>query len=136
MKRNRRSRSRRRRGGAIVELAIALPLLTGVVVATMELSGVIYNMQALQSTAHECAREAARRSGTNGRLQTLGKSILSQRGLKGAVIRTSPGNIANLNRGTEITVTVSAPYSNNSWLPHSFFNRRAMQAQTVVVKQY
>lgn len=136
MRRRRELQGGRRRGVAIVELAIALPLLVAIVVFTMEISSVLYAMQTLQATAHECSRLASKRTATNATVQSMGVQMLTQRGIRNGRVRTVPSNIEGLARGTQIRVVVTAPFSQNSWLPRTFFKQNRFIGRATVVKQF
>lgn len=125
-----------RRGTAIVELALALPVLVTIIFFAMEMSSVMYALQAVQATSHECARVASKRSGTDALVQNVGTSLLTQRGIRNATIQTNPASVNNLTRGQRIVVTVNAPFAQNSWFPRWFFTQRNMTGQCTVVKQF
>ncbi len=127
--------SANRRGNAAVELALTLPVMVSIVFGSIEICSILYSRQAIEATAHECARVAANATATNSDVEARMAEILSQRGVVGASVTTIPANIAGIERGTQITVTVAAPVSANTWVPARFYGSDSIQASCVVVKE-
>lgn len=70
-----------RRGAALVEAAVCLPLILMLVVGSIELCQEIFQQHAAKAAAHECSRVAAsgRKDGTH--VQEIASEVLAQRGL-------------------------------------------------------
>ena len=123
-----------RKGAAIAELAVVLPIFVMIAIGTIELSQVIFLKQCLQGAAHDCGYIASRQSATDADLHARMTEILSARGIKGGTISTIPSSIDGLDRGTRYTVTVSAPTATNT-LIGEFFTSAVVRASTVRVKE-
>ena len=123
-----------RKGAAIAELAVVLPIFVMISIGTIELSQVIFLKQCLQAAAHDCGYIASRQSATDAELQSRMTEILSARGINGGTISTIPSSIDGLDRGTRYTVTVSAPTVTNTVIGE-FFMSAVVTASTVRVKE-
>ena len=124
----------RRRGNAAVELAFTLPLIITIVFGSVEVCGLMFARQALQSVAHECARVAIGATATDSDVQTRMSEIATQRGITSVTVTTTPSSIEGLTRGTKITVLASADASSNTILTR-LFTQQDIQANCVMVKE-
>lgn len=109
-----RCRWHNRRGAALTELAICLPLLSIVTLGSIEAANGIYVRQKLVSVAYDLARSAANRGDQDAVIAAKASELFKTYGIKGARFSFSPSNFATVKPGTPITVTVSAPMSRNS----------------------
>ncbi len=121
-----------RRASAVVELAVSLPVLTLVVLGSIEMSQVVFVKQSLSVTAHECGKIASRRDATNADVASRADEIFDQRGLVQASVVSTPSNIEGLPRGTRITVRSTA---NNSSALLKYFTSPTIESHCVVVKE-
>lgn len=78
---NSHSDTKNRRGAALVEAAVCLPLMLLLVLGSIELSNGIFQQHATRAAAHECARVAASGKRTGVDVQRVAVDILTQRGL-------------------------------------------------------
>ncbi|QDS90431.1 TadE-like protein [Rosistilla ulvae] len=131
----RRPHAKSRRGTAIVEFAVCLPLLALLVFGTIEAASRIFLKQTLSISAYEAAREAIRVGSTTAGSKASGNSILTARKVKQSNIVFSPTDITNANRGELITVSVSAPTQPNSQVLGKFIADKTITAQVVMVKE-
>jgi hypothetical protein len=118
----------RRRGVAAAELAVCLPVVVLLVIATLEACSAIFLKQSLTCAAYEGVRTAIEEGATTANVQAACNQILSDRKIKGATIELSPSNIAALNPGDFIDVTVTAPCGPNSLVPAAFYRGRSLKA--------
>ena len=125
----------KRRGNAAVELAITLPIIATVIFGSVEVCSLAYNKQAVVSAAYECATVAVQAEGTDAQVQSRMSEILTQRGVVGGAVTTAPASIEGIPRGTQITVTVSAPVLGNSMIPFPTYGPANIQAQCVMLKE-
>ncbi len=120
----RSSRRQSRRGAATVELALCLPVLLVIAMGMIETSNVVFIQARLQAAAYESARLATRPvtsnapAATSDQVVAYGKTLLSQLGVNGATITLTPSGLANLPPQALVTVSISAPWKQNS--PTSF----------------
>lgn len=117
------SRRRGRRGAATVELAVCLPVLLTIGLGMIEVTNLVYLQARMQSAAYEATRLATRPTtaqqlaATGTQVKTYCNSLLTQLGVNGASVSVSP-EPSTATPGTMVTVTVTAPWSQNS--PTSF----------------
>lgn len=102
-----------RRGAALVELAVVLPVMVLITLGAIETANAIYLKQCLTSIAYEGARLASGTGGTAADAQTLCQQLLTARKINGATV-TCTNITASTTPGTPITVSVSASVENNS----------------------
>jgi Flp pilus assembly protein TadG len=126
---SRRPKPRRRgRGVAAAELAVCLPVVVLLVVATIEACSAVFLKQSLTVTAYEGVRTALLEGATTGNVQATCNQILTDRKIEGATVTVSPSDIASLKVGDFVNVTVSAPCSENSVVPTTFYSGRTLSA--------
>ncbi len=103
-----------------MELAICLPILVAVGFGMIETCNVVFVKARLQSAAFESVRLATRPTtatnlaATAPQVQASCNTLLTQLGVQGATVVISPSSLANLAPQTLVTVTISAPFSQNS----------------------
>jgi Flp pilus assembly protein TadG len=120
------TRRRKTRGVAAAELAVCLPVVVLLVLATIESCSAIFLKQSLTVAAYEGVRTAIEKGASAASVQTICNQILTDRRVKGSKVSISPSDIASLNPGDYVNVTVSAPCSPNSPVPPVFFRGRTL----------
>ncbi len=130
-----RQRKKRRSGAATVELAICIPVLAVIVFGSLEGSGMIFLRQALVQSAYETCKQCARTGGTESLARQRGEEVLAFRGIDGSQIDIQPSGIENLARGSQITVTVSAPSDSNSIVSFGPFRGKRITVSAVMIKE-
>ena len=105
---------KRRRGSLTVEAALLLPLLFILTFGLIEYGWMFLKQQQITNAARQCARLAAMVDGTNAQVTSQLTTMLNTYGLAGSGYSTtiSPANVATAVRGTQVSVTISIPYSN------------------------
>jgi Flp pilus assembly protein TadG len=121
-------RLKKRRGVAAAELAVCLPVVVLMVVATIEACSALFLKQSLTASAYEGVRTAIEKGATSTSVQAACKQILTDRKIQGATVTVKPSNIASLNPGDFVDVTVSAPCAPNSVVPVTFYRGRTLSA--------
>ncbi|HEX2477189.1 MAG TPA: TadE family protein [Lacipirellulaceae bacterium] len=116
------------RGVAAVELAVCLPIVVLLVVATIEACSAVFLKQSLTVAAYEGVRMALVEGATAGNVQASCNQVLADRTIEGGTITISPSDIASLKVGEFVNVTVSAPCDENSIVPANFYRGRRMSA--------
>jgi Flp pilus assembly protein TadG len=132
---SRRTKHGRRRGNAAVELAITVPIMATIIFGSVEVCSVMHTKQALISAAYECAGVAINASGTDANVQARMTQILTERGIVGGSVTTTPASIENIRRGTQITVRVSAPAVGNSLVSLPAYGPANIEATCVMLKE-
>jgi len=122
--RNRRSPPRR--GLAAAEFAVCLPVVVLIVMATIEACSMVFLKQTLTVAAYEGARTALTPAATTSTVETTCGQILSGRWVEGATVTVRPSDIAALDPGDFVDVTVTAPCDRNSVVPNAFYRGRTL----------
>ncbi len=126
----RHSQKRKQRGAAAVEFAIVAPLMFLVVFGTIEFGRAVMVQQVLTNASREGARRAILESATAVEVTTLVNDYLTSGSVSGATVAVSPTPFTTAGLGDPITVTVSVPYDQVSWIPPWFLGGRTLSATT------
>ncbi len=125
-----RSCRKNRQGAAAVEFAIVAPVFFLLVFGMIECGRMIMVQQIITNAAREGARMAvldgATTGGSDGVLTKV-TEYLEGAGIRGANITVSPDPPDSAGWGEPVTVTVSIPFSQVSWLPTPMFVGRDME---------
>jgi hypothetical protein len=124
----------RRRGAAVVEFAVCLPLLMLIVLGAMEATHGVFLKQALSAAAYEGMRVAIEPSGKQADATKHAQAILDARLIKGSRI-TFDTNVDSAPRGRKLAVEISAPISLNSPFIGRVIPDRIVKVRTVMVKE-
>lgn len=103
-------KSRRfRRGNAVLEMALVLPILLMLAFGIADYGYFFYVKNCVQQTAQAAARKAISSSATNSGVSTLVSQMMSSAGLSnsGYTLTTSPSDITSAATGSSVTVTIS-----------------------------
>lgn len=123
-----------RSGAAVLEMAIALPLLITLVFGAMEMANAVFLRQSMNMAAYEAAKVITR-PGTNEALaRTRCQEIMTVRKVSTYTLTFSPTVTTATPRGTQVTVTLSAPASNLSYGPVQFMTGRTLTTTVVMVR--
>jgi TadE-like protein len=132
---NRPRRLAARRAAAAAELAICLPLIVFLLLASLEACSMIFLDHSLTIASYEGVRVAINYDGNNADVITRCNEIIAERDVDDASIAISPANVSTVNRGTPITITVSAPCDANALLPTWFYGGKTLTCSTTMVKE-
>jgi Flp pilus assembly protein TadG len=124
-----RRTERKRRGASAVEMAFIAPVFLALIMGTIESSRLGMVAQLLTTAAREGCRVAVINGMTQTDVQNRVNAVLSGSGITlGTVTPTCTGAYAwdSSTGGTPITVRLSVPYSQVSWLPNPFFLNTAI----------
>ncbi len=124
-----------RSGVAVVELAVCLPVLTLISLATIESTAMIFLQQSLSVAAYEGARVALVPTSIEENAQYQAEWILAGRQVYGATVTVTPSNFELLPAGTWIQVTTTAPFSQNSLAGGWLFNGHTLTASVEMMKE-
>ncbi len=114
------------RGVAAAELAVCLPIVVLLVLATIEACSALFLKQSLTAAAYEGVRTAIEQGTTTSNVQAACNQLLADRKIRGAKVTINPSNISSLNPGDFIDVTVNAPCASNSLVPAIFYRGRKL----------
>ena len=128
-----------RRGAAVSELAICLPITTLLVFGGIETADMIHLKGYLRNISYEGGREAARYNSTNSDVLTCMNSLLQATAVEGAeitiVIPGGANDIRELERGEQITIRLEAPAALNTVGPLELYSSRIIVAESIVVRE-
>ncbi len=107
------ARAARRRGSAVVEMALLLPLLFLLLFGMIEYGALFWRAQQIASAARHGARVGAMPDGTAAAVTTAVSDMMDELGLgsTGYGVVLDPNDPAVLLVGQTFTVTVSVPYA-------------------------
>lgn len=140
MHRMRRIFRRNRRGASAVEFALVAPVFFLFVFGMIEYGRLVMVQQVLTNATREGARRAVLEGATNTAVINAVKSYLTTASINGdspnVVIDISPNPELATPSQESITVTVSVPFNDVSWLPSPMFlNGRTMTARSVMRRE-
>jgi Flp pilus assembly protein TadG len=118
----RRRRNANRRGAAVTELAVCLPLLTLVVFGSIQACNLIYLKHGVVTAAYEGTLELAKRNATSLSITARAQQVLDARGIRDAQIRILPAgtDVGAAPIGTPFTIEVTAQTPSNMSLSGFF----------------
>ncbi len=131
----RRTQRTQRRGVAAAELAVALPALVILVLASIESTGMIFLREGMSATAYETLRMAVRADGSTAAANARATEMLTSREINGATVTLDPPVMEAVERGETVVVTATAPCAANSMLPAWFFAGKQMTVTATMVKE-
>jgi Flp pilus assembly protein TadG len=130
-----------RRGAALLEFAVVMPVLLIVVLGMIEIGRAVMVVDVLAYAARLGARTASISSGsTSGATSAAGKA-LTDSGINGATVTVAVNSstvtdAAAAVSGDEIAVTVNVPYANVTWLSNpQYLNGKNLTARVVMRKE-
>jgi Flp pilus assembly protein TadG len=126
---------RARRGVAAVEFALVAPVLLLFVLGIIEFGRLMMVEEVLTNAAREGCRRAVMANATENDVRTVVNNYLSNSGISGGSMAPIPG-LATAKAGDPITVTVSVPFDNVSWLPVArWLQGKTLSASVVMRKE-
>ena len=131
-----RSCRKYRRGAAVVEFAIVAPVFFLLVFGIIEYGRLVMVQQVLTNASREGARQAVLDGSTTDSVTTAVQNYLSAARIAGSTIAVTPDPPSTAGFGEPVTVTVSVPFNQVSWLPSPMFlGGRTMAAVTVMRRE-
>lgn len=136
-----RSRQRKqprkcRKGVAVVEMAVCLPVLTLITLATIESSAMIFLQQSLSIAAYEGARIALVPDSEEENARYQAELILASRDVANPTVTVTPSNFDLSPSGTWIRVEATAPFADNSLAGGWLFNGNTLTASVEMMKEH
>lgn len=141
LRQRRRSLARRRRGGALLEFALVVPVLISLLLGMLEVGRGYMALNSLTTAAREGARTAVLPNGDNTKAMAAVTSSLTSQGIPTANASTTikvNGSVANASTavtGNSVSVTVSVPYNAVSWAGVGRFLAGRTLTATVVMRR-
>ena len=125
---------KRRRGAAVVEFAVVVPLFFLLVFAMFEFGRVIMVQQVLTNAAREGARRAILEDATPGEVETLIENYLARSSVPGASVSVTPNPLTGVAFSEPVTVTVTVPMDQVGWVASPWFTRGINLRATSVMR--
>jgi Flp pilus assembly protein TadG len=122
----RQRRSARRRGAALVEFALCVPILFTVIFAIIEFSRAMQLQQTVRQAAFEGARVGVTLDATSSAVQTAAQNNAAMVGVTNTTVTVTPNPLAYTS--PTVTVTVSASPVTNSWVLKFFTGASTVSA--------
>jgi hypothetical protein len=123
------------RGVAATELAVCMPLLVLIVLATMECCAMLFLQQSLSVAAYEGARVGLSPGAAASDVTKQCEQILSDREVAGGRVTVTPADIPGAAEGAWIAVETTAPFDQNSLAGGWLFNQRSLRARVQMMKE-
>lgn len=124
-----------RRGAAAVEFAVVAPIFFLVVLGIIEFGRMAMVEQVITNAAREGARVGVIDGATHATVEEKVRRYLASAGVTGATIDVSPDPPDSAGYGESVTVTVSVPFDDVSWLPNPFFVKGKMLTAEAIMRR-
>ena len=121
-----------RRGVAAVELAVCLPILTIVSLATIEVCSMMHTSQAMKIASFEAARVGVVPGAQSENVQFQCESLLESRGITAFSISMTPSDPSDLESGDYFRVSIEVDYDENAILGSFLANNRTIERSTAL----
>ena len=137
--RPRQPRPHCRCGTASVELALCLPVLLTLTFGMLETCNLVNQRTRMLAVAYESARYATRpttassTAATSAQVTAYATTLLQQIGVNGATVTLSPSSLTGVTSQTPVTVTITAPLSQNSFTSFVVKSPSNLSAQATLV---
>lgn len=125
----------RRRGAAIVELAVCLPVIALIVFASLEGANMLFVRQATVQAAYEAAKQGSRRDGTRAQADRLATQVLAARNINSPTITFLTGNPETTTSGSDVTVQVRVNSDDRLITGFRIFSGRQIEAIATMQKE-
>ena len=122
-----------RKGAALVEFAITLPILFTVLFAAIEFSRVNAIRHSVANAAYEGARRGVVPGATETDTQSAATAILTAVCVRDAVVTVNPSVITE--DTSEITVTIDVPLNQNTWITPKFFRDDILTSSCTLTRE-
>jgi hypothetical protein len=127
---------RNRRAAAAVEFAVVAPVFFLLVFGLIEYGRMVMVQQMLTNASREGARHAVLDGATSTEVTTIVNDYLSSGSISGATVTVTPNPPTNAEFGDPVTVAVSIPFSQVSWLPSPMYlGEKTLTANTVMRRE-
>ena len=125
-----------RRGAAVAELAVCLPLIFLLVLGTVEACTMVSLKQSLTVAAYEGARTALYPGSTSADVTTDATQVLTDREVQSGSVLLTPLLFESAASGDYLKVQVSAQCDANGGLGSYLYGGKSLTATVEVVKEY
>jgi Flp pilus assembly protein TadG len=127
---------KKRRGAAAVEFAIVAPVFFLLVFGMVEFGRMVMVQQVITNASREGARLAVLDGTNTAAVQSAVNTYLTSAAVPGATVTVVPNPPTSAGYGDPVTVTVSVPFDQVSWLPSPMFlGGKTLTASTVMRRE-
>jgi Flp pilus assembly protein TadG len=127
---------RKRRAAAAVEFAIVAPVFFLLVFGLIEYGRMVMVQQIITNASREGARTAVLDGATTAGVQAAVTNYLTSGSISGATVTVNPNPPTTAQYGDPVTVTVSVPFSQVSWLPSPMYlGGKTLTSSTVMRRE-
>jgi Flp pilus assembly protein TadG len=127
---------RYRRAAAVVEFAVVAPVFLLLVFGMIEYGRMVMVYQVITNASREGARTAVLDGATTTSVTTAVNNYLTAGAVSGATVTVSPNPPSGAQNGDPVTVTVSIPFSQVSWLPSPMYlGSKTLSCATVMRRE-
>jgi Flp pilus assembly protein TadG len=130
-----RSYRKHRRGASAVEFAIVAPIFILLIFGMIEYGRMVMVQQLITNAAREGARQAVLDGATTANVQSTVTTYLSNSSVSGATVTVSPDPPSNAGAGDPVTVNVSIPFTQVSWLPSPMYLGATTMTASAVMRR-
>jgi len=125
---------RQRRGAAAVEFAVVAPVFVLLVFGMIEFGRMVMVQQMLTNAAREGARLGVIEGNTSNDVETRVDNYLAAANITGATVGVATLPASGSDTGDRISVTVSIPFGQVSWLPTPMYLGGTSLASTAIMR--
>jgi Flp pilus assembly protein TadG len=130
-----RGNGKSRQGAAVVEFAVVAPVLIMFLLGIIECGRMVMVQQALTTAVREGARTAIVEGTPVATAEKAVQSFLAGTGIRGGKISITPHETGLLAHGQPVTVSISVPFTEVSWLPNPFFFRNTTLTSAATMRR-
>lgn len=130
-----RTGRRNRRGVAVVEFAVCLPLILLIMLGSIEAANMLFLRQALVQASYEGVKAAIKPESDNAKVVEIANLVAAGRRIEQFNVETVPADVSSVPQGELIRVRTSAPVNSNSFISGTVFRNLTMDAEAVMVKE-
>ncbi|EAQ78014.1 TadE family protein [Blastopirellula marina] len=123
-----------RRGMAVTELAICLPVVVLILMAAIQGAEMMFLKQSVAIAAYEGCRAALQPNSTTAAAVNAASSVLTDRNIAGATI--DPSNFTKAKTGSDVTISITVPVARNSTLQGWMFSPPTITSSVTMMKEY
>ncbi|MFI4875047.1 MAG: TadE/TadG family type IV pilus assembly protein [Blastopirellula sp. JB062] len=128
------NKSNRRRGMAVTELAICLPVVVLIMMASIQGAELMFLKQSAAIAAYEGCRAALQPNASTSVAVSAASLVLDDRGIAGADI--NPSNFPRADVGSDVTLAITIPVARNSTLQGWMFAPPVITSSVTMMKEY
>ena len=130
-----RSHRRKRRGASVVEFAVVAPVFILLVFGMIEYGRMLMVQQVLTNASREGARRAVLDGTLTSDVEAVINEYLASGSVSGASISVTPDPPSSAGFGEPVTVAISVPFDQVSWLPSPMFLGGKQLSSTTVMRR-